>query len=274
MEYIQGPSFEALLKKHKTGLPESQVKTYAAQLLVAVKHLHDQEISHRDLKPENILLDEDGNLKLVDFGYSTANASVEQQPDMEEENAACPKRKDLRFTAVGTPLYTPPETILLAAQGYDSKKVDSWAMGIVLFELLTGRVPFTAKDYLAFKNVIRKYMSEEGSPSLPWPDNGCVSQEAKEFVQWLLHPNPQQRPTMEQAKKHHFFAEIPWERFENLSNLPKKKCPEKLNQGKDLDEIVVEEKMSIYNVSSLAFYSDFDYFSIQNFKELNIARFE
>jgi len=89
------------------------VKFYAAQVLLAIEHLHTMDIIYRDLKPENILLDVEGYIKLADFGVSKK---------LEEG-------KTLTQTVVGTPEYVPPEIITRAGHG---KTADWWSFGILM----------------------------------------------------------------------------------------------------------------------------------------------
>src|SRR3990167_7644746 len=99
----------------KTKLVESEAFYYFLQTSLAVEYLHINNIIHRDLKPENLLLDENGNIKLTDFGWSVL----------------CSDNK-FRTTYCGTIDYMAPE--IAAEKPYDSK-VDIWALGVLLFEL-------------------------------------------------------------------------------------------------------------------------------------------
>lgn len=113
------------------------MRFYVAQISLALSHLHRHYIIYRDLKPENVLLDQNGNIKLTDFGLSKRVKSFEIGT-VESSTA----------TFCGTPEYLSPEMVLhrRSGSGY-SKEVDWWALGIVCFELLVGWPPFYDKDF-------------------------------------------------------------------------------------------------------------------------------
>ena len=104
-------------------LPEASVKYYTAAVALALGHLHRQRFIYRDLKPENLLLDAHGHLKLCDLGLA--------------------KRTDRAYTLVGTPQYIAPE--VLRAEGATGA-ADWWALGILVFEMLNGELPFNSLD--------------------------------------------------------------------------------------------------------------------------------
>ena len=104
---------------------------YLAEVLVAIEQLHKNNIIYRDLKPENILLDQEGHIKLIDFGFSKQLKNL---------------IKDRTTTNCGTPAYAAPEVILGTGYGY---KADIWSFGILICEMIGGFTPFDQKGYSA-----------------------------------------------------------------------------------------------------------------------------
>jgi serine/threonine protein kinase len=127
-----GALFEYVHAKKKLETP--QIKRIAFQVLAALHYLEQRKIMHRDIKLENILLDKDGEPKLADFGWAV--------------HAITGRRKSF----CGTVIYLPPE--LISKQEYDFK-VDVWSLGILLFELATGKAPFAGEDNNSTLEMIR-----------------------------------------------------------------------------------------------------------------------
>ncbi len=94
------------------------IQFYAAEIVIALQHIHELGIVYRDLKPENVLVGADGHIKLTDFGLSKSNANSE----------------NLTFTVCGTPEYIAPEVV--KNRGHN-RNIDNWSLGILLFELYT-----------------------------------------------------------------------------------------------------------------------------------------
>ncbi|KAL6629076.1 hypothetical protein ACP70R_028841 [Stipagrostis hirtigluma subsp. patula] len=122
MEYVSGGQLSGKLSYLKR-LDEREAKKYFYQLIDAVHYCHRRGVSHRDLKPENLLLDNQGNLKVSDFGLSVLT-----------------KPGQLLSTSCGSPCYIAPEVIL--HNSYDGAAADVWSCGVILFELLAGYLPF------------------------------------------------------------------------------------------------------------------------------------
>ena len=123
MEYCaKGELFKHIVN---TGpLEESEARRLFRQMTEGLEFVHAHNIAHRDLKPENILLDQDMNAKLADFGLCHAT-SAEQ----------------LLLTPCGSPFYAPPE--IISNVKYDGKKADIWSLGVVLYTMATGSLPWT-----------------------------------------------------------------------------------------------------------------------------------
>src|SRR5437660_3649016 len=131
MEFVRGTNLRALLAEHGRLAP-AQVVEVALPMLAALDHAHGHGIVHRDIKPENILISQDGVVKVADFGL--ARAYAESYVSQAEG------------TVTGTVQYLAPEQI----QGEPADpRTDVYATGIVMFELLTGRPPFTGETSLA-----------------------------------------------------------------------------------------------------------------------------
>lgn len=124
MEYISGGElFDLIVKQKNSYFTEAVAKGYFKTLLEALLHMHSSGIVHRDIKPENIMVSDDGELKFIDFGLA---------------RRALIKKKKMQ-TYAGTPAYMAPEII----QGIDyDSNVDLWSMGVLLYTLLSGYLPF------------------------------------------------------------------------------------------------------------------------------------
>lgn len=122
-ELITGGELHAAIRTIPTVLSRTQAQFYVGSLALALEGLHSRKIVYRDLKPENVMLDHQGYLKIIDFGIAK-----KLQGD-----------KARTFTTVGTPHYMAPE--VMRGRGY-SFAVDDWALGIILFELVCGYLPF------------------------------------------------------------------------------------------------------------------------------------
>lgn len=115
------------------GLAESEARRYFVQMLHALCHCHENGVYHRDLKPENILLDADDNAKVADFGLAALYRSH-----------VTGGAGFLQHTKVGSVMYAAPEVLIsTAASGYDAACADIWSLGVILFSMLSGTLPFT-----------------------------------------------------------------------------------------------------------------------------------
>ena len=132
-------------------------------------------IIHRDIKPENILIGYNGEMKLSDFGWSVHATS---------------RRK----TMCGTPDYIPPE--MWCGREHD-KTVDAWALGILLYEFLTGRTPFSGDSKSETEKLVKK-------GAIRWPRDVNVCAEAKDLVAQLVVKSPNARMKVKDIAKHPF----------------------------------------------------------------------
>ena len=163
---------------------EEMVKFYAAEIYCALEYLHTKKIMYRDLKPENIVLDQQGHIKLIDFGLAKDFNS---------------KRVDLCASFCGTNEYIPPEVISGEKYSYN---FDWWGYGNIIYEMLYGRPAFT--DSTGNKNnLFKKIITEEPNYS-----RYKTSQEALDLMKSLLKKNPNNRINPAKIPSHPFFKGI------------------------------------------------------------------
>ncbi|KAK1600949.1 hypothetical protein QYE76_059126 [Lolium multiflorum] len=161
MEYVPGGQLSDRLSYHKR-LNEREANKYFYQLIDAVDYCHRRGVFHRDLKPENLLLDNQGNLKVSDFGLSVLR-----------------KPGQLLSTSCGSPCYVAPEVI--QHKTYEGAAADIWSCGVILFELLTGYLPF--QDH-SFTNLYRRI--SRGQFAFPqW-----ITLPQKKIILSILDPSP------------------------------------------------------------------------------------
>ena len=212
--FIAGGDLYTLLKK-KGNLEEDLVRFYSGQIAIAIGHLHEYGIAYRDLKPENILIDEDGYLKLCDFG-----SSVHMQGTQKE------------FSFAGSNEYSSPE--MINGNGHNVM-CDWWSFGILIYELLYGKLPFYSPDKKRLYELI--LLSEVKFPKFYYNEdrekiNYRVSDEAKDLILKLLEKEPGDRigkKGLNDIKSHPFFANM---NFDNLKN-KKLQSPYKPNVGEE-----------------------------------------
>ncbi|KAG6502390.1 CBL-interacting protein kinase 19-like [Zingiber officinale] len=179
MEYVRGGELFARVAKGR--LKEDTARRYFQQLISAVAFCHARGVFHRDLKPENLLVDENGDMKVSDFGLS-AVADQSRGGD------------GLLHTLCGTPAYVAPE--VLSRRGYDGSKVDIWSCGIILFVLMAGYLPFQDANIVAMYRKI--YKGDFRCPR--W-----FSQDLYRFLRRLLDTNAQTRITIPEIMEDKWF---------------------------------------------------------------------
>ncbi|XP_075485872.1 CBL-interacting protein kinase 2-like [Primulina tabacum] len=178
MEYVKGG--ELFNKVAKGKLKEDAAKKYFQQLISAVDFCHSRGVYHRDLKPENLLLDENGNLKVSDFGLSALAES---------------KRQDgLLHTTCGTPAYVAPEVI--NRRGYDGSKADIWSCGVILYVLLAGYLPFHDSNLMEMYRKI-------GKAEFKFPN--WISPDARKLISKMLDPDPNTRISISKIMENSWF---------------------------------------------------------------------
>lgn len=183
-----GELFDYLTQMVK--LSEKKTRQIMQQILLAVEHMHSHNVVHRDLKPENVLLDEQLNVKISDFGFSTFVQKGDQLSEL-----------------LGTPGYLAPEmlkrSVEAGAPGYN-KEIDLWACGVIMYTLLVGFPPFWHRKQLLMLRSIMEGRYEFVSPE--WDD---ISDQAKDMIRKLLVVDPHSRLTATQALSHPFLERRP-----------------------------------------------------------------
>lgn len=164
MEYIAGPSLANILEKHPEGLPLEDVRHWLKGLVEGVSYLHDHGIVHRDLKPANLFLEE-GVVKIGDHGLSKA-ITQSREPGHSE--------------SVGTCHYMAPEI----STGKYHKPIDIYAIGVILYELITGRVPF---DGESVGEILMKHLTSR-------PDLSPLPEPYRSIIRRALAKDPNHRP--------------------------------------------------------------------------------
>ncbi|XWS67130.1 hypothetical protein CRYUN_Cryun05aG0260400 [Craigia yunnanensis] len=184
LEYCKGGDLSMYITLHGS-VPEATANHFMQQLAAGLQVLRDNNLIHRDLKPQNLLLstnDSNAVLKIADFGFARS-----LQP------------RGLAETLCGSPLYMAPEIMQL--QKYDAK-ADLWSVGAILFQLVTGKTPFTGNNQIQLLQNIMK------SSELHFPvENNYLTADCKDLCQKLLRRNPVERLTFEEFFNHPFFSQ-------------------------------------------------------------------
>lgn len=178
MEYcFNGELFQVIADQGK--LEEGLARKMFNQIVDGLTYVHARDIAHRDLKPENILLDHDMNAKITDFGFCHPVDS-----------------KQLLKTPCGSPYYAPPE--IICNQPYDGKRSDLWSLGVVLYTMVTGALPWQDGNQVQLYQQImdaRFTIPRTLSPTL------------RDLISRLMRADPNDRPTIEEVKKHPWLNE-------------------------------------------------------------------
>ena len=175
MEYCEGGElFNYIVKNQK--LSEEETSFFFYQIINGVEYLHSKNIVHRDLKPENLLLCEGNILKIIDFGLSNFYNG------------------NYLSTPCGSPCYASPE--MVSGNKYNGFNIDIWAIGIILFAMLCGYLPFEDDDNdILFQKILEC--------KLHYPSH--LSPLAKDIMKKILVTNPEKRIKIPQIKKHKFY---------------------------------------------------------------------
>ena len=179
LEFISKGQLYSLLKRYKK-FDERTVSQYITELVAALDYLHSMKppVIHRDIKPENVLINYDGRIKLADFGWSNF-------------------LDDERKTYCGTPEYLSPE--MINKKSHDCS-VDIWNVGVLIFELLVGKPPFSGKTQKEL------YANIEKNKIIFAAD---IDPLAKDLIKKILKTDPKERLSLKEIMEHAFFKKFP-----------------------------------------------------------------
>lgn len=191
MEYAPGGDLLNFMKNRRS-LPEAEARLIFKQIVNGVGHCHCRSVLHRDVKLDNILIDSQGNIKLCDFGISRVILDV----------------KEPCFEQTGTPAYVAPE--VMKETGYAGFKSDVWSLGVILFALVCGALPYRANTLPDLRNAIIKgtyKFPEMITQSTGNKKKAELSNQYKHLVGQLLETDPAKRITIPGILSHPWMAD-------------------------------------------------------------------
>ena len=181
-----------IYKEPNNYFSEEKARFYASEIILAINYLHKNNCIYRDLKPENVLIDKTGHIKLIDFGLSKLC-----------EGYPCKTK-----TLCGTLEYLAPEVLFEKEYGIE---VDWWSLGVILYEMLSGYLPFKIiPGEKITKNIYKKRIKMFKH----------FSKNAENLIKRLLEYNPKKRITYDGIIKHPFFKGTNWDKIERLETNP------------------------------------------------------
>ncbi|UNI24104.1 Non-specific serine/threonine protein kinase [Purpureocillium takamizusanense] len=195
LDYVPGGELFSYLRRLRR-FDEPVARFYAAEIVLVLEYLHEHQggVAYRDLKPENLLLDRDGHIKLVDFGFAKRLGYKDDNRPVET------------YTLCGTPEYLAPEVI--HNKGHTTA-VDWWALGILMYEFLTGYPPFWHQNPIEiYKQIVEK--------PVIFPQEPPISPDAKDLIRSFCTTDRSRRlgnisGGAARVKAHPWFADVDWD---------------------------------------------------------------
>ena len=186
MDFVSDGSLHGYLKsKQNRRLDEKDAKRIFKQIVHGIAYCHSRCITHRDIKLENLLLDEASNIKIIDFGFSTC----------------IPNDRRVKIFC-GTPSYMAPEIVLKTE--YCGPPADIWALGVLLFTMLSGQFPYRgATDEELYDKICR------AAYTLPEDVDRSLSTAAKDLLAKLFSLRAEDRPTAKELLEHQWLFHVP-----------------------------------------------------------------
>ncbi|KAK4705875.1 hypothetical protein P7C70_g339, partial [Phenoliferia sp. Uapishka_3] len=216
MEYVPGGElFDYLVRKGKLGADEAL--HYFQQIISGVDYCHRFNICHRDLKPENLLLDSERNIKIADFGM-----------------AALERSGKLLETSCGSPHYASPE--IVSGLNYHGSSSDIWSCGIILFALLTGRLPFDDEN---IRDLLAKV--KKGRYNMP-PELPAAAQD---LIRRMLEVDPERRIKMVDIQKHPWVSRLAPRVVYVMPSIEQIDHP--VSSRRDIDRDIFENLQTLWN---------------------------
>eukprot|EP01083_Nonionella_stella_P046956 125728_1 len=190
-ELVRGPSIYKEMRR-RGKLPESQVRIWVAEIILAIQHMHERKVVYRDLKPDNVMIDQDGHARIIDMGLAE-----------HVENGK------MLYRITGAKGYKAPEMLA----GQHSYEVDWWNLGVFMFQMLAGKHPMHRRfSKLTLDQAIVKHM--------PIKMSSGFSPEARSLLKGLMNYDPKERLGSGGAdliKIHPFFFGLDWDRLKQFA---------------------------------------------------------
>lgn len=183
LEHVSGGElFDYIVSREK--LSEKESRSFFRQIVSAVTYIHSKGLAHRDLKPENMLLDANNSIKIIDFGLASDPGTSIMMP---------------LATCCGSPAYAAPE--LISGKSYFGPEADLWSLGVVLYGLLNGFLPFDVEEdeptYVLYEKI------KKGDFEVPtWLSEGSI-----QILDRLLTVDPEKRITTKDLLNHRWLCE-------------------------------------------------------------------